>query len=563
MSISKKIIISFGILIFFIFGISLYSYIEISRVNNEYTGMISFDLEGVYITSELQHNMAMQGIQLRQYVLEQDADTLRELEKNQQIVDEGVVALYEFAKSEEIKERIEVIQQNNIVFNEAAANIKEAIANNNQEQAINIITKEAKQANNEMIAIAQTILDTVKDRFIVTAEETNTWVKGGIVFLIIISVISLIIAIFIATYLTKVIARPLQGLALAAEEIAFGNLTVPDIQTKTKDEVGKLGTAFNKMKLSLQNIIVVCQENAIDLSAMSEELTASTNQVANTSSNVAKNIEQMSTSVTDVASISQQTSASMEQTAHDIQSIVGTTQSLKDRSKKASHLAISGNEHLAQAKSQMDIIHSSTKGTASFVRSLSLQSQEIQKMINMITDISDQTNLLALNAAIEAARAGEAGKGFAVVADEVRKLAEQSQDSASMIIHLTANILEETKNAENSMLVSLETVEEGVSIIDESDRMFKNIVGEFDEITNDIEKITIMTEQISSATQQVTASTQDLSSNMQQLAYNAEDVSQQMEEQVAIVQEINTISETLTTRSSALTASISHFQLVK
>ncbi|MEE1132064.1 MAG: MCP four helix bundle domain-containing protein [Caryophanon sp.] len=76
MKISKKIILSFSILILFIFGISLYSYIEISKVNDEYTGMIAFDLEGVYLTSELQQNIAMQGIHLRQYVLEQDETTL-------------------------------------------------------------------------------------------------------------------------------------------------------------------------------------------------------------------------------------------------------------------------------------------------------------------------------------------------------------------------------------------------------------------------------------------------------------------------------------------------------
>lgn len=555
--------LSFGILIFFIFGISLYSYTEISKVNNEYTGMISFDLEGVYLTSELQQNIAMQGIQLRQYVLEQDDTTLREFENIQKTVDQGIENLYDFAKSEEIKAVIAEMKQKNVAFNEAAEHIKAAVANKNQERAVQFITNEAKVANNEMLAIAQSILDTLKDRFTITADETNTWVKSGIVTLVIISIISLVIAIAIGVALNKTISRPLRTLAAGAEQIADGNLNVEDIHTTTKDEVGQLGAAFNKMKASLQQIILVCKDNAIDLSAISEELTASTNQVAATSSNVALNTEKIATSINDIASVSQQTSSSMEQTTHDIETIVGTTQSLKRRSQKASELAISGNGHLTQAKAQMNTIYESTQGTASVVKNLSMQSQEIQQMTNMITQISDQTNLLALNASIEAARAGEHGKGFAVVADEVRKLAEESQKSASMITQLTENILDETKNAENSMLLSLETVSEGVTIIDESDRMFKNIVGEFGKITNDIEKITGMTEQISASTQQVNHAATVLSTNMQQLAHSAEDVTQQTEEQVATIQEINAISETLTTRSMQLTTSIAHFQLTK
>ncbi|MEE1132056.1 MAG: methyl-accepting chemotaxis protein, partial [Caryophanon sp.] len=402
MSIRKKIRLSFGILIFFIFGISLFGYLEISKVNDKYGGMISLELEGFYMTSEFQYNAAMQDIQLRQYVLEKDDDTLRTLEESQKLVDEGVVELFGLAKSDEIKQKITTIEQHNIAFNEAAAEVKAAIASNDEARAITLITQDAKQANTEMLAEAQTILDVVKKRFSATATETNTWVQSILVLLIIISLISLAVAIFIVKSLNRTISKPLHKLAAAAGEISVGNLTVADIETKSNDEVGQLGHAFNKMKASLQDIIIICKDNAIDLSTMSEELTASTTHVATTSGNVATNIEAMSSSITGIASVSQQTSASMEQAAHDIEAIADTTQSLKERSQKASNLATSGNEHLTHAKAQMDTIYHATQSTANVVQNLSEQSQQIQEMTSMITQISDQTNLLALNAAIEA-----------------------------------------------------------------------------------------------------------------------------------------------------------------
>lgn len=561
MKISQKIIGAFSILVCFIFCISLYSYLEVTKVNKEYTRMIEFDLQGVYLTAELQQNIAKQGIELRQYVLEQDVNTLRSFKNTQIAVEDGIAKLYESASSEEIKITINDIQKQQVAFNNAATSIQEAIAKNNQQEAIRLIKDEAKTANTDMLVIGQSILDTLQNRFTATAEKTNSNVESDSIILITISILGLTIAIVIAFIFNKTLSQPLRILAERVEQIALGNLSAPDIPITTKDEVAQLSVGFNKMKASLQEIITLCNDNAIDLSATSEELTASTNEVAMASSNVALNAEEITASFTHISSISQQASASMNQATQDIQVILGTIQSLNERSNKAGDLAKYGNDGLAKVKEQMNTIYESTHETALVVKSLSIKSLEIQKITNMITQISNQTNLLALNASIEAARAGDHGKGFAVVADEVRKLAEESQKSANMIIELTGNILNETKNVESSMILSLDTVSDGVTIIDDSNHMFKNIVEEFDGITNDIEQITNMAEQISTSTTGVNSLAMSLSTNMHQLAYGAEKVTQQMEEQVATIQEINMISETLITRSTQLTTSISHFQL--
>lgn len=561
MKIRRKIMLSLSILIVIILGISTFSYLQLKQVSETYDGMIHLELEGIYATSQIQYNMALQNVYIHQYMLEPSAGNLSQLEDIQQVISENVSDLQQLAKTEEIAQRVEQVGQFQASVTEATVAMKELMLQQKEQEAIELVTTNVKSANDIAQMTIEEILAIIKSRFSETAVETNQGVNEMLLILSAIALFSLVSALVIAYKLNKGIAVPLQKLVAFARKIAVGDLTAEDLPKKSNDEVGQLTTAFEQMRHSLHSMVKVFQDNAMDLSAISEQLSASTHLVAETSTNVAGNIEQISIGSKQSAVIAQDTSVAMKQSSQGVQEIVQTTQTIFEQAKETTKLAEKGEARIVQAKEQMRVIYESTKGTALLVQKLTAQSKEIQSMTKVITEITEQTNLLALNAAIEEARAGVQGKGFAVVASEVKKLAEQSKLSADMIGQLTTDILVETKRVEESMALGVSNVESGVEVINESRQIFNEIMTSFDYMTENIAMITSVTEQMVSSTEQVTASTIDLSEHVKEMATSTEVIAQQIEEQTATIQEVNAVSENLSQKSMSLANVVKDYKL--
>lgn len=563
MSISKKMSMIFTSIIAIILGISLYSYFQLSNVNKTYTGMIESELEGVYLTSELQNNVSKMNVFVRQYAEEKNVTNLKLITDEQQIIAETITKLEAVAKSGEIKDKVAELKAESERMTVATTKVIDAIDAGESSVVRALMNGEFKHRNTDLGNITNDILQIVKDRFDSSAKSTNQDVVNTVLILSIIGIISVLFVSIIMYFIHKYMSKPLNQLSQAAHEIAEGNLAIDDIALASKDEIGHLAQSFNEMKGSLSQVISVSHENALDLSAIAEQLSASTNIVATSSGQVAENIEQVAETTNSIALGSKETTEAMEQAASGIQEIVDATQSIQQQACETTELAAHGSTKLKLAKEQMGIISDTTKGTAELVSHLSIQSKEIQKITHIITEITEQTNLLALNASIEAARAGEHGKGFAVVADEVRKLAEQSKASVEQIVQLTNAILNEVQKVEGSMQQGVSSVEEGAATIDESNEVFSSIIKSFEEITNRLSNISVVTEQISSSTLQVTASADVLNNSIEDLAGKSQNITQQVEEQAATVQEIHSVSETISTKSTNLAEVISRFQLAK
>ena len=344
------------------------------------------------------------------------------------------------------------------------------------------------------------------------------------------------------------------------QRITEGDLTGEDITVKSNDELGTLATAFNEMKQSIRVLLRASGETANDLSAIAEELNASTSHVASSSNTVAHNIETIAAGTRVSSSVANEATLAMIETTEGIQQIADATNTVLGKAQQTKDTADEGQLTIEHAKQQMNIIYDSSKQTTALISRLSQQSEEIQSITKVITDITEQTNLLALNAAIEAARAGEHGKGFAVVADEVRKLAVQSKDSANLIVQLTTDILHETKIVEASVTQGLTTVEEGVNIIAQAGTSFTNIVEAIEDMTEQISTVTAITQEMTATSEEITASIHEVDGHVRDTADGTEEMAQQIVEQVATLQEINNISENLSGKALELTMGMANFK---
>lgn len=373
--------------------------------------------------------------------------------------------------------------------------------------------------------------------------------------------IILMICIVVGIVFVRSIVVPVNKLTSAAKVIAKGDLCQKDIEVRTKDEIKELADSFNLMKSNLHSLIYSMTANVEHTTSAAEELAASTDEISNSSHDIANLIERMAISDNQAAVTGRESSIAMDETAQGVQRIAEATQMLHSKAVDTQSIANDGEKTLHIAENQMSIIQQSSNTTNERIKKLSTQSAEIVNITKVITDITEQTNLLALNAAIEAARAGEHGKGFAVVADEVRKLAEESKASANQIMDVIAFIQQETKEVEKAVNVTVSNVDEGVTFIQNAQNAFDGILKAIGDMTSQIEDVSASTQQISASTEEMAASVNEMSSSSKYAAEQSETIASTIEEQTATIQEINAVAKALSAEAVSVKEEINKFKI--
>ena len=276
----------------------------------------------------------------------------------------------------------------------------------------------------------------------------------------------------------------------------------------------------------------------------------------------------MAQSITEVAKGSDeqlraadQTRDMVEQMSKGIDQMAQNTMVVSASAQKTASAAAEGEQSVGQAVAQMGIIETKTEATANVIASLEERSKQIGQIVEVISTIAAQTNLLALNAAIEAARAGEAGRGFAVVADEVRKLAEQSQDAAKQITELIGEVQGRTNQAVLFMNEGRREVETGAKVVNSAGQSFADILRMVREISAEVHEISAATEELTSGTQQVVGAAQRISKESRQAAEQTETISAATEEQSASMEEIASASRHLANMAEGLQVAVQKFKI--
>lgn len=372
---------------------------------------------------------------------------------------------------------------------------------------------------------AVVVRQTYDDAFsfiIVTRVKTIIW--SGVI---------LVFAVIIGAIFSIKIIRPLKVVTDASKELASGNLSY-DFSVNTRDEIGELAKSFNEMRENLKDLVV-------KISMASNNVTESSQTILDSSQQAGIVSTQISTAMNNLAEGSDEQSKSVQNAASSINNIVEAIEEIAsssnksyDFSSKAANLVRNGVKIVDTQDIKMMESSNAVNEVSKIIYTLNEKASLIGQVVEVIQGISEQTNLLALNAAIEAARAGDQGKGFAVVAEEVRKLAEESQESTGKI----QNII---KDIQSTINIAVDSVKYTTESIDEQDEAVKNTSKIFSEILQMADTIAKQAQEISNATANVKKEGNSILQGMEEITAVSEETASSIEE-VTVSTEEQTLS---------------------
>ena len=386
--------------------------------------------------------------------------------------------------------------------------------------------------------------------------KLQTFMLSAGVSFIIILLISIGIAFLFAGYL----AKPIQILSGFANRIAKGDLTVERIDINSKDEIGSLAKAFELMTNNLRILLRQIAQTAEQLAASSQQLTANSEQSAQAAGQVASLIVDVANDAAGQKMSTNKVSKIMKNMNGGIQNVVGQTNAVTDAIKETASSAMEGEKVVKDAICQMQSIEEAVTDSAQVVEILGERSKEIGDIVGAISEIAGQTNLLALNAAIEAARAGEQGRGFAVVADEVRKLAEQSHSAARRIADLISEIQLEIDKAVLTMNKGTKEAKLGTEVINNAEEKFNAIFQLVNAVTTQVRDIKVEIESMAQNSETIVSEVCDVDDASKNMAGKTQEISAAIEEQSAASEELACSSKSLAMMAEELQEAVHKFK---
>jgi len=390
----------------------------------------------------------------------------------------------------------------------------------------------------------------------VYAEVMNTRYK----MLGLIGVIILIV-ILMTWYFARNIAKRLSSMVKRVSQVAGGDLSVSDAEDLSADEIGQLSIALTAMTKNLSSVMRKVSQSAEQVAASSEQLTASAEQSAQGANQVAITITEVADGTQKQTDAIYKTTTVVKRISTEIAQAVANVNIVETTADSAAGSAKKGGEAVEAAVKQMSNIQIKVDRSAQVVVRLGERSKEIGQIVDTISGIAGQTNLLALNAAIEAARAGEQGRGFAVVAEEVRKLAEQSQEAAKQIAKLISEIQVDTDSAVIAMNEGTSEVKLGANVVNTAGLAFEEIALSVDQVSVQVKNISAGIQSIASGSQEIVSAIREIDGISKETASQTQTVSAVTEEQSASMEEIAESSEALSKLAQDLQAAVQRFKV--
>lgn len=537
--------LSFGLVLLVSSGLAIYSMINTQKANELAKSLILEESQQLNHLQDLRFFMAERLRLVNEYMLEGSPQAKESFETNVQLskqLEEKLLTNVAGNKDENTVKKVisDSGKWNEIMMKDAF----DVFDSGEKRQALLNVGSEkfkAEQTMSKLKALADEKNKSVEqlgEEIISNGNQVQLWTM-------ILTIIVICISVLVAFVLMNSIHGPIRRLSERIKVVAEGDFSQADMKVISTDEIGELTITFNRMVKELRTLISQAYETTTQVSASAEDLTASSEETA-------QGTESITYSIQEVAASSHKQLESVNETIHTMNTLatIQETLTLSSEELEASANMVdgvskNGNKVVQHAIKQMSHIYDSVLEVGGVIDNLGSQSKEISQITKVITSIADQTNLLALNAAIEAARAGEHGKGFAVVADEVRKLAVQSKSSSNEIIDLILKIQTGTNQAVKSMEKSTLEVENGSIAVNEAGRSFIQITDSITDIRKTIQSIHQYVQKMTESSKFVTANIEVLTEIAKVNSTSSRAVAASAEEQLATMEAIASSVQTV------------------
>ena len=557
-SISKKLWLSFSISIVLILIINGVGLIALSSINNKYEQILENDMQRIVYAKDLEIVQKDVSARLMEFAALNKATAKSEMIKG---IDKGqatIEKLRGLSEDETTTKLLAQLQQKKELLVESNNLVIDLKSKRKDVSAAQLTSM---GLNTEILKIITEVIEVQQNNITTTRDVINRTYENTKISMLAFTFLSVILAFAISTYISRHLSRPVGQVTTALAQIAQGNLAIEPLHIKNRDEIGLMGNNFNQMLEDLRGIVSNVNDSSVQVAANAQELSASSQQSLASSQMVAHSAENQLITSAEQSTLMETSMLSMEELRTSINQIADDNEQMLQVTGNVKILIDEGSKSIQNVVEQMETIHETFVDTTTMMREMEQHSSSIHNITNIITDIADQTNLLALNAAIEAARAGEHGKGFAVVADEVRKLAEQSKHSATQIESMVQQI-QQTSNQATKMIVAGGTkVDEGMEKTTESLHVFQSIESGSVEVVSRVESVSAAIEEIQAMTGTVTDSVKHVQQLAAQTANTASDTSAATEEQLASTEEISHNAQALSDLAERLQQEVNHFKL--
>ncbi|WP_100371773.1 methyl-accepting chemotaxis protein [Bacillus sp. FJAT-45037] len=559
-SVGQKLIMAFVIVALIFSVASVFSYINIKNVQESYgelTGQVR-DLE--VNTLQMESHLNRSSSNLRGYLLSGEREMLERFYTYNNRVNEYLSELHQLISTGDGTETIESLQQSNLDYLQTA---NQAINQYqlNPDVAVEIVNNEVLPIGRDMLTVAEGFTASIGEYREGTERAIHQEVDRSILMTVIISIAAFLIAISLGAVMSLRITKPLKEMKHVAERMADGDLTVEVKQLKGKDEMAALASAFSTMQLQLRTLVGQLLNNSDQVAASSEELSASAEQTSRATEHTASAIERIAKGTDDQLQAADYSKGLLDEVASGVTEIASSATTVEAHSEQSRQYAADGGKLVRETVAKMNAIDQSVQDSDAAIQGMSEKASEIGGILDVIRGIADQTNLLALNAAIEAARAGEHGRGFAVVADEVRKLAEQSSSSTLKINDLISAMQAETKHSVSMMGLVKEEVSMGLKTANETNQKFIAITEAIELMNTQIEQMTGTVQSMAEKSTVVSESVNDMTSIARESAEHSSTVSASAQETLASMEEVTSSAQALTSMAEELQQLVKKFKI--